>query len=146
MHVTTLAAPPGMLTSTEVVEPPYIAPYQMPVIMMSPVTGPYGIVNGRRSAIVAVGPSPGSTPTIVPMSAPPKQAMRLTAVKELANPVRRRSKPPMSLESEQETAWQDDVQTMVENEVDEKRYADGDFEWLSPAFELHRLAERERRQ
>src|SRR5690349_6695342 len=113
----TLAASPGMLTSTDVVEPPYIAPYQMPVIMMRPVTGPYGIVNGRRSAIVAVGPRPGSTPTIVPISAPTKQAIRLTAVKELAKPVRRRSRPPMSLESEQETAWQVDVKPLVENDV-----------------------------
>src|SRR5690349_15148351 len=82
-----------MLTSTEVVEPPYIAPYQMPVIMMSPVTGPYGIVNGRRSAIVAVGPRPGSTPTIVPISAPTKHAMRLTALNESMKPLRSRSRP-----------------------------------------------------
>ena len=95
--MTTLAASPGMFTSTDVVEPPYIAPYHTPVIMMRPVVAPYGMVKGSRSAIVAVGPRPGSTPTTVPISAPTKHATRLTVVNEFAKPFSRSSKPLMVL-------------------------------------------------
>src|SRR4051794_25269388 len=86
-----------MFTRTEVVEPPYIAPYHTPVIMMSPVVAPYGIVNGSSSAIVAVGPSPGSTPTTVPISAPTKHATRFAVVNEFAKPLSRSSQPLMRL-------------------------------------------------
>jgi hypothetical protein len=78
----TLAASPGMFTSIEVVDPPYIAPYQTPVSMIRPAVGPYFIVTGSINAMVAVGPSPGNTPTIVPMRAPKKQARRVTVVNE----------------------------------------------------------------
>ena len=78
----TLAASPGILTKMEVVDPPYMAPYQTPVSMMRPTVGPYCIVKGSIRAIVAVGPRPGRTPTIVPMRAPKKQARRFTIVRE----------------------------------------------------------------
>jgi hypothetical protein len=93
MQVTTLAASPGMLTRIEVVEPPYMAPYQTPVIMIKPVVGPYERVKGSINAIVAVGPKPGRTPTIVPIKAPMKQAKRFTIVREFTNPLYRRLNP-----------------------------------------------------
>jgi hypothetical protein len=71
----------------EVVEPPYMAPYQTPVIMIKPVVGPYGKVKGSINTMVAVGPKPGRTPTRVPIKAPVKQATRLTVVRELTNPL-----------------------------------------------------------
>src|SRR5262245_33514717 len=50
----------------------------MPASMMSPAVGPILIVNGRISAIAPAGPSPGSTPTMVPSTVPTKQAIRFT--------------------------------------------------------------------
>jgi hypothetical protein len=90
MQVTTLAASPGILTSIEVVDPPYMAPYHTPVIMIRPVVGPYFKVKGSIKAIVTVGPKPGRTPTTVPTSAPMKQATRFTGVRELMKPFKRR--------------------------------------------------------
>ena len=84
---TTLAASPGMLTRIEVVEPPYMAPYQTPVIMIKPVVAPYGSVKGNINAMVAVGPRPGRVPTMVPIKAPTKQATRFTIVREWTNPL-----------------------------------------------------------
>jgi hypothetical protein len=41
--------------------------------MMIAATGDAANVEGRRSAIAAAGPSPGRTPTSVPMKTPMKQ-------------------------------------------------------------------------
>jgi len=87
IQVTTLAASPGILTRIEVVEPPYCEPNQTPAIIMRPVSAPYFMVKGSISAMVAVGPKPGNTPTMVPTRAPTKQATRLTRLNELAKPL-----------------------------------------------------------
>ena len=43
-------------------------------------------VNGRSSAIVVTGPSPGSTPINVPSSTPARQAIRWSGVSAVAKP------------------------------------------------------------
>jgi len=68
MQVTTEAASPGIRTRIEVVEPPYMAPRKMPVSMMMPIDGSRPKVSGSSSVMPASGPSPGSTPTMVPHS------------------------------------------------------------------------------
>ncbi len=45
----------------------------MPASMMSAVTGGNTNVTGSSIAMVAVGPSPGSTPIAVPRKTPTKQ-------------------------------------------------------------------------
>jgi hypothetical protein len=50
--------------------------------MIKPVSGENLKVKGSINAIVAVGPKPGKTPTIVPIKAPIKQAKRFTIVIE----------------------------------------------------------------
>ena len=92
MQVTTLAASLDV-DQNQVVEPPYMAPYHTPVIMIKPVVAPNFRVKGSINAIVAVGPKPGRTPTMVPIKTPMKQATRFTVVKELANPLYRRPNP-----------------------------------------------------
>ena len=42
----------------------------MPASMMSPAVGPSLMVSGSTSAMAPAGPSPGSTPTIVPRTTP----------------------------------------------------------------------------
>ena len=54
--------------------------------MMSPATGPSVKVNGNSTAAPAVGPSPGSTPTIVPARQPMSAAMRFSGVRTTSNP------------------------------------------------------------
>ncbi len=54
--------------------------------MIRAVTMSMPMVIGRRSAIVAVGPRPGSTPITVPMKAPRNTAMRFPGVSAMANP------------------------------------------------------------
>ena len=97
MQVTTLAASPGILTRIDVVEPPYIAPYHTPAIMIKPAVGPNLNVKGSIRASVTVGPNPGRTPMMVPTKAPVKQATRLTKLKEFMKPFRRGLNPSMLL-------------------------------------------------
>jgi hypothetical protein len=89
MHVTTLEASPGILTRIDVVDPPYMAPYAMPVNMMSPVAASYFNVKGRVRAMAAAGPRPGKTPTRVPIRQPKKHASRFAVEKEAINPLTR---------------------------------------------------------
>ena len=78
-----------MFTRMEVVEPPYIAPHRTPVRVISPTAGPKAKVNGSMSVIVAVGPTPGRIPTMVPMKTPQKQARRYFIEKRVTNPFKR---------------------------------------------------------
>jgi hypothetical protein len=54
--------------------------------MMMPESGLIPIVTGRRSAIEAVGPKPGRTPTTVPITTPRKAANKFPGVKAMAKP------------------------------------------------------------
>ena len=72
---------------------------ETPVIMIRPVVTPNFKVKGSINAMVAAGPKPGRTPTIVPIKAPTKQATRFTIVRELANPLYRRPSPSIALPS-----------------------------------------------
>src|SRR5215207_9314891 len=58
--------------------------------MIAPVTSMRSEI-GRSSAIVVVGPSPGSTPTMVPRNAPSRQSARLSNVRRTPKPWRRPS-------------------------------------------------------
>ena len=73
MQVTTEELSPGMFTRMEVVEPPYMAPYQMPAKRMMAVAGGRPKVNGSRTATLPAVPMPGRTPTRVPIRTPTKQ-------------------------------------------------------------------------
>ena len=55
-------ASPGTLRSTEVSDPPYMAPQYTAVIMMSAESGDIRNATGMSSATVVEGPMPGSTP------------------------------------------------------------------------------------
>jgi hypothetical protein len=58
--------------------------------MITAVRGfPMVYVSGRRREIVAAGPRPGRTPTIVPSTAPIRAKSRLTGVVASANPCSR---------------------------------------------------------
>src|SRR3990172_3262978 len=140
MHVTTLAASPGMLTRIEVVEPPYMAPYQTPVIMIKQVVGPYGKVKGSISTIVAVGPKPGRTPTRVPTKAPMKQATRFTIARELINPLNRRPNPSIVALLSQNPSRQVDIQPVIEQQIDKQSRPTGHSQRLPPPLQLHDLA------
>jgi hypothetical protein len=54
--------------------------------MISAVAGSKLKVIGRRSAIVAVGPMPGSTPTAVPNRTPMKQKSRFSGRIAVSSP------------------------------------------------------------
>jgi hypothetical protein len=54
-------------------------------------------VKGSSMLIVAVGPTPGNTPTIVPIRTPLKQATRYFKEKKVINPVIKKSMLPIAL-------------------------------------------------
>src|SRR5574342_269036 len=65
----------------------------MPDMRMMAVTGdPIFRLTGRRSAMVAAGPSPGRTPTAVPRSAPMRHHRTFTGLRATWNPLRRPAK------------------------------------------------------
>ena len=63
----------------------------MPASMMIPASGGRKKVIGSRTAMVAVGPIPGSTPISVPSNAPSRQNPRLAGVIASLNPSIKRS-------------------------------------------------------
>jgi hypothetical protein len=73
IQVTTLQGSPGMFTNIEVVDPPYIPPYQMPANIMMAVTAGRSKVKGSKRAIQPAVPMPGRTPMRVPKKTPTKQ-------------------------------------------------------------------------
>src|SRR5512143_913184 len=70
----------------DVVEPPYIVPYNSPDNMMSAPVGFIPNVMGRRRDREAPGPSPGRTPTRVPMRTPERQRNRFMGVRATPKP------------------------------------------------------------
>jgi hypothetical protein len=78
-----------MFSRIDVVEPPYIAPQNMPASMITAETGSILRVTGRRRAIVAGGPRPGRTPMAVPRIAPIAQYKRFDTDRATSNPLAR---------------------------------------------------------
>src|SRR5687767_12917638 len=70
MQVTTDAASPGVLMSTDVMVPPYMLPAYIAASRMIPEVGCMPNVSGRSSATPDTGPTPGSAPISVPMMTP----------------------------------------------------------------------------
>src|SRR5262245_57307849 len=72
----------------------------MPAIMIMAVVGSILKVSGRSRAIVAGGPRPGSTPTIVPKNTPTKHQKRFAGLRAIENPRKRlpiaSKSPPIS--------------------------------------------------
>src|SRR5450759_652370 len=143
MQVITLAASPGMLTRIDVVEPPYCDPNHTPVNMMSPVSGPIPTVNGSMKVIVAAGPTPGSTPTIVPRKEPTKQASRFVTVSRLRKPCSNWSVASMGLA--QQPARQVEVQQAIEQNVGCEGGTRGQCQRLQPSLETEQLGQRQDR-
>ena len=69
--------------------PPYCAPYITPPSIRMAATGFMPKVSGRRIEMVASGPMPGSTPTMLPTSTPMKQKIRLCSSKATSKPPQR---------------------------------------------------------
>src|SRR5215475_1456594 len=65
----------------------------MPVSMIMPIAGSSPKVSGNSSVIPASGPSPGSTPTMVPQKHPMKQYRSPFHDSAIANPPSSWSKP-----------------------------------------------------
>src|SRR5512136_274282 len=57
--------------------------------MMAVIGDPIFMLIGRRSAIVAAGPSPGKTPTAVPRIEPMRHQRRFTGLKAIWKPCQR---------------------------------------------------------
>src|SRR3990170_5137861 len=97
MQVGTEEASPGILTKMAVVEPPYMAPYEISAIMMNPEVGGIIVVRGNRIAIPAEGPIPGRTPISVPTRHPTNAQNRFDQVRASAKPCIRRSQEKSTL-------------------------------------------------
>src|SRR5262249_14470278 len=82
----TEADSPGTRSRIEVIEPPYIEPYQIPASMMTAVVVSRKYVIGRSRAIVAAEPSPGRIPITTPSKTPVKQNSKLSGCNETENP------------------------------------------------------------
>src|SRR4051812_34224368 len=70
----------------EVMEPPYIEPYQIPASMMMADVVSRKYVTGSSSAIVAAEPSPGRMPITTPSATPAKHNSRFIGCRETENP------------------------------------------------------------
>src|SRR5688572_5299636 len=88
--------------------------------MMMAGTGPSLNVSGSRIAIAPAGPSPGSTPTSVPITQPMKANSRFAGVSAAARPASQKSKTaPMS--EAQCAGGQQHLEQGVEDEIHQQR-------------------------
>ena len=69
--------------------PPYCAPYMTPASIRMAPTGLMPKVSGSRIEIVASGPMPGSTPTMLPISTPMKHHIRFCGSSATPKPYQR---------------------------------------------------------
>ncbi len=79
----------GKLSRIEQIAPPYCAPYMTPPSIRMAATGFMPKVSGNRIEMVASGPMPGSTPTMLPTSTPMKQNIRLCGSSATPKPYQR---------------------------------------------------------
>src|SRR5438093_3132863 len=118
----------------------------MPASMMMPPDGSILNVSGRRSAMVAAGPSPGMMPTIVPRRQPTKHQNTLPGCSATANPCRRPE--AISISEPEWTGWkryaQRDREDQMECERGCHRHDAGDRE--RPAEDDGHDEEREQRK
>src|SRR5437867_3719323 len=118
----------------------------MPASMMMPPDGSILKVSGRRSAMVAAGPSPGMMPTIVPRRQPTKHQNTLLGCSATANPCRRPE--AISISEPEWTGGQRHAQRHREDEMERERGGDrhdaGGRE--RPAEDDHHDEEREQRK
>src|SRR5215218_8390708 len=101
----------------------------MPAMRMIAVTGdPMFMLMGKRRAIVAAGPRPGSTPTAVPSPQPMKAQRRFTGLKAIPNPCDNPAKSNMVMAlgsgSEQEAVGEGGLEEADEHGVDHRRGGD----------------------
>src|SRR4051794_7458410 len=73
----------------EQMAPPYWAPYMTPPSIRMAPTGFIPKVSGSKIEIVASGPMPGSTPTMLPTSTPMKHHMRFCGSSATPKPYQR---------------------------------------------------------
>src|SRR5258707_12223723 len=98
----------------------------MPASMIIAPVGSSFIVSGSSIAMVAGGPSPGSTPITVPSTTPTTHIIRLLKVRATWNPC---SRPEtMSMGLEQFPGGQGQFERHFEEQVEARRSADGDEE------------------
>src|SRR3546814_8418463 len=79
-------ASPGVLIKMDVVDPPYMAPYNTPANIIKADTGPTDTVTGNSNAIVNAGPMPGRMPIAVPNIDPIRAHIRLMGVSATSKP------------------------------------------------------------
>src|SRR3546814_19270351 len=75
-------ASPGVLIKMDVVDPPYMAPYNTPANIIKADTGPTDTVTGNSNAIVNAGHMPGRMPIAVPNHDPIRAHIRLMRSEE----------------------------------------------------------------
>jgi hypothetical protein len=92
MHVTTEAASPGVLMSTEVIVPPYMLPAYIAASRMMPDVGGMPNVTGSSSATPEAGPTPGSAPMSVPTMTPASASTMFIGVSATPKPIARLAK------------------------------------------------------
>src|SRR5687768_16916067 len=116
----------------------------MPASMISAETGSKLNVIGSRSAIVAVGPMPGSTPTAVPSTTPMKQYSRFSRRRAVSSPSARFSNSSIARSERDPRADQRQPQLQGDHEDQqrENRQTDGDDQRLAP----RRRGARQRRE
>src|SRR5882762_3863436 len=95
----------------------------MPVSMMMPVVGSRPKVSGSSSVMPASGPSPGSTPTMVPHRQPMKQYSSPFQDSATAKPPTSWSKPVMAVFRSKRTEGKLEAQQHLE-EVPARRHGD----------------------
>ena len=79
----------GRLSRIEQIAPPYCAPYITPASIRMAPTGLMPKVSGSRIEMVASGPMPGSTPTMLPTSTPMKHQTMLCGSSATPKPYQR---------------------------------------------------------
>src|SRR3546814_4471468 len=77
-----------LLIKMDVVDPPYMAPYNTPANIIKADTGPTDTVTGNSNAIVNAGPMPGRMPIAVPNIDPIRAHIRLMGVSATSKPCR----------------------------------------------------------
>src|SRR5918998_5864343 len=98
----------------------------MPASMMSAPTGSSPKVIGSSMAMVAIGPTPGSTPISVPTRTPRKQSAKLVREKATPKPRARLEKmSAMAAPSDMDVAGDDEDRDRQVQQVSEQADAEG---------------------
>src|SRR5512145_2837472 len=105
----------------------------MPASMMSAPVGSTFRVSGISIAIVAMGPTPGSTPISVPTRQPTKPRKRLVGESAVAKPRARLLKSSMSVTHQPGSQGDGKPERVLEESDAEKRHQHPVDERLAPA-------------